>query len=578
MTILEQPPEPSTTDVDSTGARPVVVEHPPTWRIDIAGVTKADLTPVRWQLWLAFVGFALGALMGLLQAIDRVDIDLYDEVGLASYYQGLTLHGVGLALIFTFCFANAFVSLLAMRAYGRPLPRVLSQAAAFTAWTGVVLAATAILMNKATVLFTFYTPLQAAPAFYVGAVLLVISTWLVLAALVGIHRSWRAEHPLDRIPLLGYVSLATYLMWFLASLGIAIEVLGWVLPFSLGWRDTIDPQFTRILFWFTGHPIVYFWLLPIYISWYLSLPKLVGGKVYSDGLVRMVFLSFLILLPVGVHHQFTDPGIPFTSKSISWILTFFIFYPSTVTAFSVFASLEMGGRANGGRGLVGWIRKLPWGNPAVAGQLLAGIGFMLGGASGFINASYTINNEVHNTAFIPGHFHLTVGTGVALSIMAISYWLVPYLTGRELWGRRVALVQVWTWLIGVLTFSRGQMWGGIEGMPRRTYISAAPYVDAQGSSWAWSNALTAIGGSLMFISTVLFFVVIIATVNNRRAVRGVQEIPIAELVHGPKRSWAIVDDLKIWAAVAMILTFVVYGEVIAHYWPLNEVARAIRPW
>ncbi|RMH68406.1 MAG: cytochrome C oxidase subunit I [Actinomyces sp.] len=577
MTILEHPQDPSA-EVDTTSAEPVVVEHPPVWRIDIAGVTKADLAPVRWQLWLAYVGFALGAAMGILQAVDRVDIDLYDQVGLASYYQGLTLHGVGLALIFTFCFANAFVSLLGMRAYGRPLPRGLSQAAAWSAWVGVALAGTAIVMNKATVLFTFYTPLQATPVFYIGAVLLVISTWLVLAALIVTHRRWRAEHPLERVPLLGYVSLTTYLMWFLASLGIAIEVLGWVLPFALGWRDTVDPQFTRILFWFTGHPIVYFWLLPIYISWYLSLPKLVGGKVYSDGLVRMVFLAFLILLPVGVHHQFTDPGIPFTSKSISWILTFFIFYPSTVTAFSVFASLEMGGRARGGKGLIGWIFKLPWGNPAVAGQLLAGIGFMLGGASGFINASYVINNEVHNTAFIVGHFHLTVGTGVALSIMAISYWMVPYLTGRALWGRRVALAQVWLWLIGVLTFSRGQMWGGIEGMPRRTYISAAPYVDAQGSSWDWSNALTAIGGSLMFISAVLFFVVIIATLNHSKAVTGVQEIPVAELVHGPKRSWAIVDELKIWAAVAMILTVIVYGEVIAHYWPLNEVARAVRPW
>ncbi len=39
-----------------------------------------------------------------------------------------------------------------------------------------------------------------------------------------------------------------------------------------------------------------------------------GGKLYSDGLTRIVFISFLVLLPVGVHHQFTDPGIPFSSE------------------------------------------------------------------------------------------------------------------------------------------------------------------------------------------------------------------------------------------------------------------------
>ncbi|MBM3684728.1 MAG: hypothetical protein FJW83_09370 [Actinobacteria bacterium] len=86
-------------------------------------------------------------------------------------------------------------------------------------------------------------------------------------------------------------------MWFLASLGVAAEVLGILLPWSLGLTETVDPQFTRILFWFSGHPIVYFWLLPVYVSWYLMLPRMVGGSIWSDGLTRIVFLSFLVLLP-----------------------------------------------------------------------------------------------------------------------------------------------------------------------------------------------------------------------------------------------------------------------------------------
>ena len=559
-------------------AEPVYVVRRAGWEIDIEGVGRSDLAPIRWQLWLALVGLFLGALMGAAQALERADVDLYDALQLESYYQGLTLHGVALAFVFTFCFANAFLSLLTMRAYGRAMHAGLARLAAALAWVGTAFAAWAILANKATVLFTFYAPLEATPLFYFGAVFLVVSTWVVFLNMILTHLAWREDHPTERIPLVGFVCQATSLMWFLASLGVAAQVLIWIIPWSLGWRDTVDPQFTRILFWFTGHPIVYFWLLPIYISWYLSLPKLVGGKVYSDGLVRLVFLSFIVLIPVGIHHQFTDPGIPFSSKSVSFILTFFIFYPSTVTAFSVFASLESGGRAAGGKGLVGWIPKLPWGNPAVSGQLLAGLGFMLGGASGLINASYTVNNLVHNTAFIPGHFHLTVGTGVALSIMAICYWMVPYLTGRALWGRRIAVAQTWLWLIGVLIFSRGQMQGGIDSMPRRTEISAAPYLDAQGSSWEWANALTAIGGAIMVLSAALFFLVILATLANGYAVEGRQEIPIGEVVHGPKREWAMLDDLKIWGAIAVILTLLVYGEVIFHYWPINSVSDGFNLW
>jgi cytochrome c oxidase subunit I len=34
--------------------------------------------------------------------------------------------------------------------------------------------------------------------------------------------------------------------------------------------------------------------------------------------------------------------------------------------------------------------------------------FAFGGISGLINASYNVNLVAHNTAWVPGHFHLTV--------------------------------------------------------------------------------------------------------------------------------------------------------------------------
>jgi cytochrome c oxidase subunit I len=549
----------------------------PAWRVDIPGVTAADLRPVKWQLYLAFVGLALGALMGILQALERLDVNLYDDVPLESYYQGLTLHGVALALVFTFTFANSFLSVLTMRGFGRPLAsRALSEVSLYLAWGGVGLAAWAILANKATVMFTFYAPLQATPAFYLGAVCLVVSTWLVLANMVLTLRRWRADHPDDRIPLLSYVSIVTYVMWFLASLGIAVEVLFYLLPWSLGWREHVDPQFTRVLFWFTGHPIVYFWLLPVYVSWYLILPARAGGRQLSDGIVRLVFLSFLLLLPVGVHHQFTDPGIPFSSKTIMWVLTFAIFFPSTVTAFSVVAALENGGRRRGGRGVLGWIPRLPWGDPVVAGQLLAGLAFFLGGISGLINASYTLNLTVHNTSFIVGHFHLTVGTAVALSIMAISYWFVPYLTGRPLWGRKLACWQVWLWFLGVLGFARGQMEGGLAGMPRRTMINSAAYLDQ--NDWGKANWATGMGGTVMFVSITLFFVVILKTIFSSRVVAETQTVPLVEFAHGPDSSWRILDRLGLWIAVSVAFVVLIYGELVFHYLPLNPVSEGVRLW
>jgi len=535
-----------------------------------------QLWPIKGQLALALIGLALGGLMGLMQALDRVGIVIYKGLLLQSYYQGLTIHGVLLAFLFTFGFGNAFVSLMAIRGFERPLASTfLVQGAFWTMLVGTVLAAYAILRNQATVLFTFYAPMRASSLFYLGAALLVVSTLLTTLNLVLTRRAWQREHPGERTPLLGFVSVVTYVMWALASLGVVVLVIFLLLPWQLGWIDTTDPQFNRILFWYTGHAIVYFWLMPAYISWYLLVPRQVGGRVFSDSLVRLVFILLLIFsVPTGLHHQYVDPGIPTVMKVVHLFTTFSVVYPSLVTAFTVMAALEDGGRARGGRGLLGWIWKLPWGDPSVAAQLLAMLVFILGGATGIVNASYNLNNVVHNTSFIPGHFHMTVGTAVALSFIGITYWLIPYLSGRELMGRRLALAQAWLWFVGILLFARGQIAAGLLGEPRRTSIGEAPYRDL--ISAGLDNWLTAIGGTLMVISGALYFVVIVWTLLAGRRLSQPLEIPLAEMRFGARETAPLWDRLGFWFLIAVILVVIAYVPLFVLYLPLNSVSPPIK--
>lgn len=535
-----------------------------------------QLWPIKGQLALALIGLALGGLMGLMQALDRVGIVIYKSMLLQSYYQGLTIHGVLLAFLFTFGFGNAFVSLMAIRGFERPLASTfLVQGAFWTMSVGTVLAAYAILRNQATVLFTFYAPMRASSLFYLGAALLVVSTLLTTLNLVLTRRAWQREHPGERTPLLGFVSVVTYVMWALASLGVVVLVIFLLLPWQLGWIDTTDPQFNRILFWYTGHAIVYFWLMPAYISWYLLVPRQVGGRVFSDSLVRLVFILLLIFsVPTGLHHQYVDPGIPTVMKVVHLFTTFSVVYPSLVTAFTVMAALEDGGRARGGRGLLGWIWKLPWGDPSVAAQLLGMLVFILGGATGIVNASYNLNNVVHNTSFIPGHFHMTVGTAVALSFIGITYWLIPYLSGRELMGRRLALAQAWLWFVGILLFARGQIAAGLLGEPRRTSIGEAPYRDL--ISAGLDNWLTAIGGTLMVISGALYFVVIVWTLLAGRRLSQPLEIPLAEMRFGARETAPLWDRLGFWFLIAVILVVIAYVPLFVLYLPLNSVSPPIK--
>jgi cytochrome c oxidase subunit 1 len=310
---------------------------------------------------------------------------------------------------------------------------------------------------------------------------------------------------------------------------------------------------------------VYAWLLPAYVSWYALIPRQVGGKIISDSLTRGVFILFLLLsIPTGFHHQYTDPGIDTKMKAFHAVLTFGVFYPSLATAFSVTASLEMGGRARGGRGLLGWIGRLPWGDPSVAAQLLAMLTFVLGGITGLVNASYTVNQVVHNTAWVPGHFHMTVGSAVFLTIIGVTYWAMPYLTGKQLWGRKLAAIQPWVYSIGLLIFARGLISGGLQGMPRRTFMAQAPYT---ADGWGLAGALTGIGGTIMTVGILMFFLVVIMTWLAGRKGEAPEDIPISQSLSGPATTgWELkLDRLGLWIVAAIVLILIAYGPFFLGY-------------
>ncbi|OGL10860.1 MAG: cytochrome C oxidase subunit I [Candidatus Rokubacteria bacterium RIFCSPLOWO2_12_FULL_71_22] len=520
------------------------------------------------RLTAAFVAVALvalfgGVLTGFFQALEHAGMDVYPSTPLVkSYYHSLTLHGVLNVLVWTTFFICGFVPFMTTRALGRPL--ALPGVAWLTFWVmlgGFVLAAIPLLGNAATVMFTFYPPLKAHWAFYVGLTLVVVGTWLVTWNLALTWRAWRREHAGERTPLAAFMGLVTFAMWTIASLGIAAEMLVMLIPWSLGLIGGTDPLLARVLFWFTGHPIVYFWLLPAYMSWYTLAPRQAGGKLFSDPLARTSFILFLVLsTPLGFHHQYTDPGIHVGWKLVHAFLTFAVFFPSLLTFFNVVASLESGARARGGKGWIAWFAKLPWGDPSLAAQVLAMLLFTFGGIGGLINASYNLNLVVHNTAWIVGHLHLTVGTAVTLTFMGICYWLVPYLAGKALWSRRLAQAQVWIWFVGMIIFSNTLHRLGLLGMPRRTMIGAAAYVQPE---WKALLPLVGVGASLLFLSSLAFFLNLVLTLVVSRAPAPAPAVPaFTEALSGADHAPAILDRWRPWIALAFVLIAIAYGPTL----------------
>ena len=115
-----------------------------------------------------------------------------------------------------------------------------------------------------------------------------------------------------------------------------------------------------------------------------------------------------------------------------------------------------------------WLRKAPWGNPAFAGMFLSLVMFgFLGGISGVVMGTEQINLIMHNTLYVPGHFHATVVAGTTLAFMAMTYLLVPLIFRRELVLKKLGQWQPYVFGIGVAGISLFMMGAGTLGVSRR---------------------------------------------------------------------------------------------------------------
>jgi cytochrome c oxidase subunit 1 len=531
-----------------------------------------------WNIGVAYIAFLIGTLCGLLQVFIR-----NDALKLPSwldYYQILTAHGVLLALIFTTFFIFGFFITGMSKSIGSFGPKVyLFSWIGFAVTTlGTVLATAMIVSGEASVLYTFYAPLKASGWYYVGLALFVVGTWISSFALVGHYMVWRKKHKGQLSPLFAFMTVATIVMWIIACLGVVATVLFQFIPWAFGWVDTINVELSRSLFWFFGHPLVYFWLLPAYMAWYVIVPKLIGTKVFSDSLARLSFVLFILFsIPVGFHHQLTEPGISNFWKFLQVVLTFMVIIPSLMTAFSMFATFEIAGRKKGGKGLFGWFTKLPWKDVRFTSIFVAMAFFIPGGAGGIINASFQLNEIVHNTLWIVGHFHITVGTPVAMTFMGLTFWIIPYLTGRKFSKsmQKLGFIQIITWAIGMLLMSTSQHILGLLGAPRRTAYSG---YNNHPSAMEWfdgilTNHVTmAIGGSILFLSAmILIYIVVMTMFLSPKADKEEDfvDFPLAEsdVENTPK----FLENWWIWIGIAFVLIIIAYAI------PLNAMIHHAPP-
>jgi cytochrome c oxidase subunit 1 len=233
------------------------------------------------------------------------------------------------------------------------------------------------------------------------------------------------------------------------------------------------------------------------VIWYATVREVTGAaSIFGRRFSKCMFALYLVLVPpTSLYHMFLEPDLPDLLRILGSLLSLFIGVPTIAVFLVIVVSLETHARARGGFGLFGWLRILPWHEPAFAAIGMAAVNLALGGTFAFVLIQERLAPLLSDTAFVPGYFHfLTVGT-VTLSLFAAFSRIIPAITRGALRAPRALIRLPIVTSAGLAAFGAAMMLGGLSGMPRR--VLDADYDGLAPQSWATLSGLLGLGGAVM---------------------------------------------------------------------------------
>jgi cytochrome c oxidase subunit I len=471
---------------------------------------KANAVAAAVSLLVAGV-LALGVILTRWQEVHLLDA--------ATFYMVLTAHGID-ALIFWIIFFEIAVLYFA----GSTLLRV-RLAAPRWGWLafllmvgGAIMNNVAVFQGNSSVMMTSYAPMQAAPHFYLGLILFAVGALIGVFIFFGTLVIAKQENTYEgSVPLVtfGAVTAAIIAVFTIASGAIIlIPTFLW----SVGYIGHIDAEMYRVIWWGLGHSSQQINVATHVAVWYLIAGVIFGARPMSEKVSRTAYLLYIFFLQLAcAHHILVDPGISSEWKVFNTSYAMYLaVLASMIHGLTVPGAIEVAQREKGfTQGLFEWLRKAPWANPVFSSMFISLVGFgFIGGITGVVMGTEQINLIIHNTIYVPAHFHATVVIGTTMAFMGLTYLLIPVLFRRKVFMPGMAKLQPYVFGGGMTIMSLFLLGAGTMGVSRRhwdmDFTGALLNFEYAGIAYTMV-AIGAIGGVLAVVGGAMYLLVTVGS-------------------------------------------------------------------
>jgi len=192
--------------------------------------------------------------------------------------------------------------------------------------------------------------------------------------------------------------------------------------------------------WFYGHNVLGLWFTTLGIAgWYYFVPVMTKRPLYSHLLSMIGFFSIVFVYTgVGGHHLLQAP-IPEWLKTIAIVNSGLMMIP--VLAFITNILLTMRGRWDY------FIESIP-----LRFMLIGAFLYFLASAQGTFQAFRETNMYLHFGQWAVGHAHIALLGGFGFLVMGAIYFLIPRVTGKDIYSNRLTSYHFWFTMLGFILF------------------------------------------------------------------------------------------------------------------------------
>ena len=475
-----------------------------------AGVRGAPYTPGAAQpaqgvvaTYMAITALVLALLMvfGLLMRASQAGVF---TIPANRFYQLLTAHGIGMVAISGFGGAGVMWYFLS-RYVSLSRGILLTNLAFFLA--GVVAVLGSIFVGGFAAGWTFLFPLPAkslgtwsagAAATYLVGVLLVGVGFLLLfldtgRAILAKYRSvpralgWPQAFggSSEEAPPPAVVASTVVTLINIPAIAVGAVILTMSLVNVLAPSFQVNALLAKNLIYFFGHVFINSAIYMGVIAVYEVLPAYTGRPWKSSKPFLIAWTAtMLMVLAVYPHHLLMDFANPTWANVMGQILS----YTSGLPVLAVTAVATL---ANVNRSGIRW-------NLASSLLFASIMGWSVGVIPAILDGTIAINRVMHNTLWVPGHFHIYLLLGVVGMLFGFMYFLGSTRAAVDGALDRLAF---WGYVGGALAFAGVFLVSGAMSIPRRWAVHLEPWKAMD--LWGTAFALVVVVGATVFAARFL---------------------------------------------------------------------------